>query len=431
LPNWSLIFRSLRSRNYRLFVTGQSVSLIGTWMTRVAIGWLVYRLTGSAFMLGVVGFAGNIPSFFLAPIAGVWLDRWDRHRALVLTQVFAMVHSLTLAILTLTGIITIPQILVLSVVQGFINAVDMPARQAFLVQMVDQREDLGNAIAINSSMVHSARLIGPALAGLMIAATGEGYCFLLDGISYVGVVISLLLMSVVSRSTAKPSRHVLHELREGWSYVVGFPPIRSILLLVVLTSLVGLPYSILMPAFASDVLHGGAHAFGALVAASGAGAFVGAVSLAIRKSVLGLGRRIAVAAALFGVALIVFGLSRNLWLSLAVLPFTGFGLIQQLASCNTIIQTIVDDDKRGRVMAFYSMAFRGIMPFGSLLAGSLASAFGAPATVIIGGGICLAGSLWFARSLPEIRAHVRPIYVRLGILPEVAAGLHQASSVED
>jgi MFS family permease len=306
----------------------------------------------------------------------------------------------------------------------------MPARQAFVVEMVDRREDLGNAIAINSSMVHTARLVGPALAGLLIGAVGEGYCFLLDGISYVGVVISLLMMRVAPTGAAASRRRVAHELRDGWRYVSGFAPVRSILLMLVLISVVGMPYSVLMPVFASDILHGGAHAYGILMAASGAGALAGAIDLARRKSVLGLGRRIAVDSGLFAVALIVFGLSRDFWLSIAVLPIAGFGMMQQLASSNTIIQTIVDDDKRGRVMAFYAMAFIGTMPFGNLLAGTMGSMIGAPLTVVFGGAVCLAGSVCFARSLPRIRELVRPIYVRLGILPEVAAGIQQASSVD-
>jgi MFS family permease len=399
-------------------------------MTRVAMGWLVYRFTNSAILLGVVGFAGQIPTFFLAPVAGVWADRWDRHRTLVITQVLSMAQSLSLAALTLSGIITIWQIVLLALMQGLVNAFDMPVRQAFVVQMVDRREDLGNAIALNSSMVHAARLVGPALAGALIAAAGEGYCFLVDGVSYVAVILSLLLMRAVPVTLPKPRRQLRHELAEGWRYVVGFTPIRSLLLLLAVVSLVGMPYAVLMPVFASDVLKGGAHTLGFLMAASGAGALFGALTLAMRKTVLGLGKRIVVATALSGAALIVFGLSRHLWLSLAVLPIVGFGTMQQLASSNTILQTIVDDDKRGRVMAFYSMAFMGMAPFGSLLAGSLASRIGAPLTVAIGGVLCVAGSVWFARALPGIRALVRPIYVRLGILPQVAAGLQQASSLE-
>ncbi len=430
MSNWAFAARSLRSHNYRLFFSGQSVSLVGTWMTRVATGWLVYRLTDSAALLGLVGFVGQVPAFFLAPVAGVWVDRWDRHRTLVITQILSMAQSLTLAALALSGVIATWHIALLALMQGFINAFDMPTRQAFVVQMVDHREDLGNAIALNSSMVNAARLVGPALAGLMIAASGEGYCFLLDGISYVAVIVSLLLMRLAPVAVSKPRRQLRHELGEGWKYVVSFTPVRSLLLLLGLVSLVGMPYTVLMPVFATDVLHGGAHTLGFLMAASGAGALAGAVTLAMRKTVLGLGKRIVIATALSGTALIVFGLSRHLWLSLAVLPIAGFGMMQQMASSNTILQTIVDDDKRGRVMAFYSMAFMGMTPFGSLLAGGLAARFGAPVTIALGGALCLGGSIWFYRALPGIRALVRPIYARLGILPELATGLQRATSVE-
>jgi MFS family permease len=427
---WLFAARALRSRNYRLFFSGQSVSLIGTWMTRVATGWLVYRLTNSASLLGIIGFVGQIPTFFLSPLAGVWADRWDRHRTLVITQVLSMVQSLALAALALSGVVATWHIAVLALFQGFINAFDMPVRQAFVIQMVDRREDVGNAIALNSSMVNAARLVGPALAGVLIAAAGEGYCFLVDGISYVAVVVSLLLMRTTPLPASKTHPRLRHALGEGWRYVVHFAPIRSLLLLLGLVSLVGMPYTILMPVFASDILHGDAHTLGFLMASSGVGALAGAVTLALRKTVLGLGRRIAVATALSGGALIVFGLSRHLWLSLAVLPLVGFGIMQQMAASNTILQTIVEDDKRGRVMAFYSMAIMGMTPFGSLLAGSLAALIGAPLTIALGGAVCVAGSIWFQRALPEIRTLIRPIYARLGILPEVATGLQQASSME-
>ena len=386
-------------------------------MTRIAASWLIYRLTGSATLLGIAGFAGQIPAFFLAPLAGVWVDRWDRHRTLVVTQVLSMLQSFALAALALAGIINKWEIIFLALAQGLINAFDMPARQAFVVQMVEAREDLGNAIALNSSMVHSARLVGPALAGMLIAAAGEGYCFLIDGVSYLAVIASLLMMHIV-RSPAVTKRRVWDELREGWSYVTGSLPIRSILLLLGLVSLVGMPYTVLMPIFASRVLHGGPHTLGFLMAAAGGGALTGAITLAARKSVLGLDRRIVVADMLFGASLIAFASSRVLWLSLLLLPITGFGMMQQMASSNTIIQTIVDDRKRGRVMAFYSMAFMGMMPFGSLLGGSLATHIGAPRTLMLGGALCVASSLWFAQRVGAIRAVTGPIYVRLGIFQE-------------
>lgn len=412
-----LAIRALRHRNFRLFFSGQSISLIGTWMTRIATAWLVYRLTGSAWLLGIVGFAGQIPTFLLAPFAGVWVDRLDRRKVLVVTQALAMVQSLALAALTLTHRITITEIFGLAALQGFINAFDMPGRQAFLVQMIDGREDLGNAIALNSSMVNMARLVGPSLAGLVIAGFGEGYCFLIDGISYIAVIASLLAMQL-PRFIAKPAATAMTaELREGWTYVSGFPPVRTILTLFAIISLMGMPFTVLMPVFAARVLHGGAHTLGFLMGALGAGALAGAIQLAFRKSVIGLGRVIAVSSALFGAGLIAFGLSRIEWLSLLLMVVTGFGMMQQMASSNTIIQTIVPEDKRGRVMSYYTMAFVGMAPFGSLLAGGLARLISAPLTLIITGGFCIAAAGWFASQLPNIRHHVRPIYRELGILP--------------
>lgn len=430
MADWAFAVRALKSRNYRLFFGGQTVSLIGTWMTRIATSWLVYRLTDSAALLGIVSFAGQIPMFFLGPIAGVWVDRWDRHRTLVVTQILSMIQSFALAVLALMHIINIWEILGLSLMQGLINAFDMPARQAFVVQMVENREDLSNAIALNSSMVNASRLVGPAVAGVVIAAWGEGYCFLIDGISFLAVIASLLLMKITVAQMRAPQRNVWQELNEGWRYVLDSVAIRSLLLLLALVSLLGFPYSVLMPIFASDILHGGAHTLGFLMAASGVGALIGAISLAMRKSVLGLGRYIAICAALFGISLMGFSLSRTLWLSLILMAVTGFGFMQQMASCNTVLQTIVADEKRGRVMAFYSMAFLGMAPFGSLLAGGLAARIGAPATVFWCGTIVVVSSLWFSRQLPAIRAEVRPLYIKLGILPEMAMAVQQASALQ-
>jgi MFS family permease len=411
-------WRALRHRNFRLFFSGQSVSLIGTWMTRVATSWLVYRLTGSALLLGLVGFVGQIPTFLLAPFAGVWVDRLDRRNVLLWTQALAAVQSLLLAALTLSKRITIGEILVLSAFQGLINAFDMPGRQAFMVQMVEQRQDLGNAIAINSSMVNMARLVGPSLAGLVIAGFGEGYCFLIDGLSYFAVIASLALMQVKplpGKDLAVSS--MAAQLKEGWLYVSGFAPVRTILLLFALVSLMGIPYVVLMPIFAAQVLHGGPHTLGLLMGASGVGALISALSLAVRKTVLGLGRMIPIAALSFGTGLILFGLSRVLWLSLFMMLFTGFGMMQGMAASNTIIQTVVPEDRRGRVMSYYTMAFVGMAPFGSLLAGGLAHKLGAPHTVIITGTVVILGGLWFATRLKALREEIRPIYQAMGILP--------------
>ncbi|HEY7212984.1 MAG TPA: MFS transporter [Thermoanaerobaculia bacterium] len=422
--------RALRHRNYRLFFSGQSVSLVGTWMTRIATSWLVYRLTRSPLLLGLVGFAGQIPSFLLAPLAGVLVDRWNRHRLLVVTQVLAMLQSAALAVLTLTNVITIGHVLLLSLFQGAINAFDMPGRQAFVVEMVDRREDLANAIALNSSMVNAARLLGPSIGGVIIAAVGEGWCFGIDAVSYLAVIASLLLMRLAPRQRRTPAgARVLPQLHEGWAYVAGSAPIRSILLLLALVSLVGMPYTVLMPIFASSVLHGGPHTLGFLMAATGVGALLGAVFLANRRTVLGLGKIIPLTAGLFGAGLIGFSLSRSLWLSLVLLLVTGLGFMVQMAASNTLIQTLVEDDKRGRVMSFYLMAFMGTAPFGSLLAGTLAHRIGAPRTLLFGGLGCLAGALWFASLLPKLRERVRPIYVRMGILPEMAEGIASAAQL--
>jgi MFS family permease len=427
--DWKFALRALRHRNYRLFFTGQTVSLIGTWMTQIATSWLVYRLTGSAWLLGIVGFAARIPTFLLGPFAGVWVDRWNRHRTLVVTQILSMLQSFALAWLALAGIITIREVIWLGLAQGIINAFDMPARQAFVIQMVEDRADLGNAIALNSSMVNLARLLGPSIAGVVIAAVGEGFCFLIDGFSYLAVIASLLAMRIAPAQARRVGKTISQELKQGWSYVTHFVPIRSILLLLALVSLVGMQYTVLMPIFAAQVLHGGAHTLGFLMGASGIGALIGAMFLAARKSVVGLGRMVPIAATGFGVGLIALGLSRFLWLSLLLMLFVGGSMMIQMAASNTILQTIVQDDKRGRVMSFYSMAFLGMAPFGSLLAGALASRVGAPRTVVICGSICIVGAGWFASQLSAIREIVHPIYRKLGIIPEIAAGIQNANAL--
>ena len=385
-------------------------------MTRLATSWLVYRLTHSAWLLGITSFVGQIPLFFLAPVAGVWIDRWDRHKLLVITQSLSMIQSFALALLALAGIITVTEVILLMLFQGFINAFDMPARQAFVIQMVDRREDLPNAIALNSSMVNAARLIGPAVAGIIIAAVGEGYCFLIDGISYLAVIASLLAMRVQPRPAKPRAQNIVRELREGWHYVTSSLPIRSILLLLAVVSLLGMPYTVLMPVFAAAILGGGPHTLGYLMSCVGVGALAGAIALAGRRTVLGLGRVIPLSAGLFGLACVGFGLSRSLPLSMLLLLFAGYGMMRQMAASNTILQTILEEEKRGRVMAFYAMAFAGMSPFGSLLAGAMAARLGAPHTLVICGTLCALSALLFARELPRMRKFVRPIYVELGIL---------------
>jgi MFS family permease len=410
-------WRALSHRNFRLFFGGQSISLIGTWMTRVATSWLVYRLTKSAVLLGTVGFAGQLPTFLLAPLAGVVVDRIDRRKVLVWTQALAMLQSLVLAWLTLTHRITITEVLILSALQGTINAFDMPGRQSFMIRMVEDRADLSNAIAINSSMVNAARLIGPSLAGLVIAATNEGWCFFIDGVSYIAVIASLLMMRVKPETPHHHGATMIEQLRQGWTYVANSRPIRGILLLFALLSLMGWPFTVLMPIFAAQVLHGGPHTLGFLMGAVGVGSLASALSLVLRRSVRGLAKMIPIAAAVFGVGLIAFGFSRNQWLSLVTMLVTGFGMMQGLTTSNTILQTLVDEKMRGRVMSYYTMAFVGMAPFGSLLAGALAHRIGAPLTVIVSGIACILGSLLFWSRLGAIRRDMRPIYERLGIIP--------------
>jgi MFS family permease len=412
------LFPAFRSRNYRLYFAGQSISLIGTWMTRLATSWLVYRLTDSAFLLGMAGFLGQIPALFLSPIAGVWVDRLDRHRTMIVTQVLAMLQSLALAALALSGAINIGWILVLTFFQGVINTFETPARQSFVIQMVEDRADLSNAIALNSSIVNAGRLIGPAIAGMVIAWVGEGMCFLIDGISYIAVVYSLLAMRNLRPAHVHEKKHVWHELKEGWRYIVTSPALKWILLMLGFVSLVGMPFSVLTPIFADKILGGGAHTLGFLTAATGVGALLCAILMAMRRTVLGLGRWLGLAAAILGGSLILFGISRNFWWSLLLMFGAGFGMMQQIVGSNTILQTIVADDKRGRVMSFYSGAVFGFLPIGSLAAGSLAARIGAPMTMIISGGLCMLAALWFMGRLPEIRKAVRPVYIEMGIITE-------------
>ncbi len=423
------LFRALQSRNFRLFFAGQSISLIGTWMQQVAMSWLVYRLTGSAFLLGVVGFAGQIPTFVLAPLAGVLADRWNRRRLLLWTQIFAMVQATILAAAYLTGALEVWHIVALSLLLGVINAFDIPVRQSFVVEMLARKDDLGNAIALNSSMVNGARLIGPSLAGILIATAGEGVCFIINAASYMAVITAILAMRIAPARARQNRKHVLLELKEGVGYAFGFAPIRNILLLVGAISLAGLPYTVLMPIFAGDVLGGGPRIFGLLLTAAGAGALAATLYLASRRSVLGLGKVISFSAALFAAGIIGFSLSGVLILSLLFLCIGGFGAMSVLASSNTLLQTIVEDEKRGRVMSLFSMAVIGMTPLGSLAVGTIAARIGPQPTLIAGGVACLVAGALFAREIPAMRTLVHPIYVKMGIIPEVAAGLQTAAEL--
>ena len=400
-------WRALRHRNFQLYFAGQGISIIGTWMTRMATTWLVWRLTRSSLLLGVVGFAGLIPTFVLAPFAGVWIERIDRRRLLVWTQAAAAAQSLVLAALTLARVVTLGEILALAVFQGLVNAFDAPLRQIFVGQMVDDREDLGNAIALSSSLANGARLIGPAIAGLVIAGFGEGGCFLIDGVSYLAVIASLLMMRLQPPATVPGRAGMFEQIREGWWYVSGVRPVRAILLLSALLAFVGYPYSVLLPVFAGQVLHGGPATLGWLTAASGIGALGSGISLALRKSTEGLTRMLQVAAAALGGGLVLFGLSRALWLSMALMVLIGFGMMQVFAASNTLLQTLVPEDKQGRVMSYFMMSMFGTAPFGSLFAGALAHRIGAPHTVLVTGTCCLAGALWFGLERAGVQAFTR------------------------
>jgi MFS family permease len=409
--------RALSHRNYRLFLLGQSISLIGTWMQQVATAWLLYRLTGSPLLLGLIGFSSQIPSLFLSPLGGVIADRGNLHRSLLVTQCCAMAQAILLiVVISVEGTIVWP-LIALEFLLGVINAFDMPIRQAFLVQMVPNKEHLGNAIALNSSIVNGARLVGPSLAGLIIATWGELACFILNATSYVAVLLAILAMRDLPPQVTRPAARIRDHLREGFAYGFGFAPLRTILLMLSVASFVSMSMNVLMPVFAKDVLHGNAGTQGFLIGASGLGALGAAIYLASRKSVLGLGRIIVRAAIVLGIAQIAFSYSPSLLISLPILTTTGCCMMLLMASSNTLLQTIVEDDKRGRVMSLYSMAFLGVGPIGSLFGGTLANRIGASGSVRISGTIMIVAGVFFAIRLPYLRALVRPIYQKAGILP--------------
>ena len=401
---------ALRHRNFQLFFSGQLISLIGTWMQTVAQSWLVYRLTGSSLKLGLVGFASQIPVFLMAPVGGTAADRVNRHRMIIATQTASMVLAFILAGLTLTNVVRVPHILILASLLGVVNAFDIPGRQAFLVEMVG-REDLMNAIALNSSMFNGARIIGPAVAGVLVAKIGEGWCFFANGVSYIAVIIGLLLMRIDSTKRTRSKGSPLENIIEGFQFVRSTAPIRALLMLLGLVSLVGMPYTVLMPIFADRILHGGARGLGILMGATGVGALLGALTLAFKSSVRGLGRWVAAACGGFGVSLFLFSLSRHFWLSAALLLPVGFSMMLQMACSNTMIQAMVPDQLRGRVMAVYSMMFMGMAPFGAVLGGALADRLGAPVTVAIGAVACIGAAGWFAMQLPKIRVEARQLIV--------------------
>jgi len=405
----AFVTRALRHRNYRLFFSGQGLSLIGTWMQRLAVSWLIYRLTGSPFLLGLVGFIGQLPLFIFASFAGVFVDRWDRFRLLLVTQILSLVQATILSVLTLTGHIAVWHVFVLAACLGVINAFDMPVRQSFVIDLVGKRrEDLANAIALNSVMTNGARLAGPLLAGLAVAAFGEGICFLLNALSFLAIVVALLLMRLTPAEKKESRAHPMKGLVEGYRYAFSYPPIRYTLLMLGLVSLVGMSYQALMPIFAGKILHGGPSTLGFLMFSAGIGALVSASLLATRKSAAGIERMIVLGAFMFGIGLLCFSLSRHMAISMVAMLFVGYGMMTSLTSCNTMLQTATDEDKRGRVMSLYAMAFQGMTPFGNLMAGTLASHIGAPNTETVAGICCLAASVFFIRKLPAIRRMLRP-----------------------
>jgi len=426
---WATTLRALRHRNFQLFFGGQLISLIGTWMQNVAQAWLVYRLTGSALLLGAVGFSSQIPVLLIAPIGGTTVDRVNRQRLVITTQTASMILAAVLAWLTLSGRVEVWHIFVLAALLGVVNAFDIPGRQSFLIDMVG-REDLMNAIALNSSMFNGARVVGPAVAGILIARIGEGWCFAANAISYIAVIVGLLLMKVhcpLRSNTNSP----LADIVEGFRWANRVKVIRALLLLIGLVSLVGMPYTVLMPVFAHKILHGGARGLGILMGATGVGALFGALTLASRTGVKGLGRLAAWSCGGFGIGLILFSFSRVFWLSTVLLLPVGYSVMLQMASTNTLIQTMVPDELRGRVMALYSMMVMGMAPFGALLGGALAHRMGAPATVAVGGVACVLGAIWFGRELPTLRIEARRMIVAQGLAGGEPAQELNAQPVEE
>ena len=406
---WSVGMRALKHRNFQLFFSGQLISLTGTWMQTVAQSWLVYRLTGSSLLLGSVGFASQIPVFLMAPVGGMAADRFNRQRIVIATQVASMILAIVLALLTLTHMVKVWHIFVLAALLGVVNAFDIPGRQSFLVDMVG-REDLMNAIALNSSMFNGARVVGPAIAGILVAKIGEGWCFFANGVSYIAVIVGLLMMRVDCPARSK-SDSPLEDIIEGFSWVSYTGPIRALLLLLGVVSLVGMPYTVLMPVFADHILHGGAKALGILMGFTGIGALFGALTLALRSGIKGLGKLISICCAGFGVSLIAFAFSKLFWLSAFLLIPVGFFIMLQMACSNTLIQAMVPDALRGRVMAVYSMMFMGMAPFGALLGGALADRLGAPITVAVGGLASIVGAIWFGKQLPVFRGEARQLII--------------------
>jgi MFS family permease len=427
---WKTALRSLQHRNFQLFFSGQLVSLVGTWMQTVAQSWLVYRLTGSSLKLGLVGFASQIPVFLVAPLGGIVADRANRQRVVIATQTASLILAFVLAGLTLTHRITVPEIYVLAALLGVVNAFDIPGRQSFLVDMVG-KEDLMNAIALNSSMFNGARIIGPAVAGILVAKIGEGWCFFANGVSYIAVIIGLTMMDVRCPPRIVKPGSQWEDIKEGFQFARDTQPIRALLLLLGLVSLVGMPYTVLMPVFADRILHGGARRLGILMGATGIGALMGALTLAAREGVKGLGRWVAYCCAGFGFSLVLFSASRNFWLSTFLLVPVGYCMMLQMACSNTLIQTMVPDALRGRVMAMYSMMFMGMAPFGAFFGGAVADRLGAPIAVSIGACASVLGAFWFYRQLPAMRIEVHRLIIAQNVMGGEPAQEMSAQAIED
>jgi MFS family permease len=413
------IFSSLRSRNYRLYFTGQSISLIGTWMQNVALSWLIYRLTGSVFLLGVVGFTNQIPTFILSPFTGVLTDRYNRQRIMILAQVSFMLQALTMTFLVMFHVVAVWHIIALSIIFGIISAFDAPARQSLVIDLIDKPEDLGNAIALNSAVFNGARLIGPAIAGMAIALVGEGICFMLNTLSFVAVIYALLKITIPAKSVPVKESNLKKSFTEGLNYTFRSFPIRRLLIQLAILSLVALPFIVLLPAYAKEILHGSADTLGFLMSSLGAGALTGAIYLASRKSILGLGRVISLFTTLLGSMIILASFSEKTYFSLLLFYFGGLSMIMSIAAINTMIQTIAEEDKRGRVMSFYAMALMGTTPIGNLLSGTIASVIGIPHTLLAAGIITIIAGLWFEWNRKTLRKYIRPIYISKGILTEL------------
>lgn len=412
------IFSSLRSRNYRLYFIGQGISLIGSWMQNIALSWLVYRLSGSVFLLGFIAFSTEIPNFVLAPFTGVLTDRFNRHKIMILAQGFFLLQALTMALLVLSGFIEVWHIFSLSILFGIISAFEAPARQSLVVDLIDKPEDLGNAVALNSALFNGARLIGPAIAGITIALVGEGICFLINAFSFIAVILALSRIVIPKRSRTLKTVNLRESFKEGLQYTFHSIPIRTLLLILAALSLAGLPFMVLMPAYAKEILNGGSDMLGFLMSATGAGALTGAIYLAARNSVLGLGKIISIFTILLGLAIISASFSKLLVLSLLVFFMAGFSMILAVAAINTMLHALADEDKRGRVMSFYAMALMGTVPIGNLIAGSIASGIGIADTLLLGGIITMFAGIWFELNRKSLRKHIRPVYVNKGILPD-------------